>query len=221
MKKIFVAIILSVLLTAGSAFAENFSAPVKIGAIGSPVQSPYHGFIVENATFNDGEPFTEVFERGGKPLVTYTRGTAYFGGLCCEYDFDAEIVEALNFGGANNFVLPLDGTYKEIFKIDGESLTLYAIYHNYCVTDLKILGERNGMWRVCIDSKKLSDKFFGGNDGYKMEGGVLYDVPTCAGDTLVVTYRRWNWSGASAPEGEFHFKWNEQTQTFDAEQLVY
>lgn len=221
MKKFFVGVVLSVLLIANSAFAETFSQPVKIGEVGFPVQAPYHGFVVEGATQNDGKPFTEEFEYNGAPRKTYVKGTAHFGDLLCKYDFDAEFPESIHFGGAGDFVLTTDGSFKEIFSIDGNGLKLCAIYHNYCVSDLKILGSRGGKWVVFVDSKKLSEKYFGGKDSYKTDGGVLYDVPTCAGDTIVVVYRRWHWGGESAAEGEFRFKWDDAAQWFSVEQVIY
>ena len=217
MKKFFVGVVLSVLLICNGAFAMSFNQPVKVGEIGAPVQSPYSGFIIKDATFNDGAAVIEEFEVNGKPVKSYVRGLAKFGELCCKYNFEADFNEAMQFGGENNFVLTGDATYKEIFQIDGDGLTLYAIYHKYCTTDLKILDGRN----VYVDSKKLSEKFFGGNDGYKLDGSVIYDVPTCAGDKIVVTYRRWHWDGESNPEGEFIFTWNDAAKNFSVKQIVY
>ena len=222
MRKIFIGVVLSVLIVMNGALAANFSAPVKVGEIGFPAQAPYNGFIVDGATQNDGTAYHEEHTFKGKPLTTYTRGIARFGELCCRYDFDAEIADAMHFGGADDFVLTASGEFKEIFSIGNDAgLELYAIYHNYCVTDLKVLGACNGKWRVCIDSKKISDKFFGGADAYKLDGGILYDVPKCAGDTLIVVYRRWHWSGESTPEGEFRFTWNAAAQNFGIAQIVY
>ena len=127
------------------------------------------------------------------------------------------------FGGRNDFILTQDSSYKEIFSIDNEvGIKLYAIYHIYCVTDLKIIGtQKNGKWVVYIDSKKLSDKYFGGKDAYKEDGGIIYDRPICRDNSIVVTYRRWHWKGMSEPEGEFRFKWDDSAQWFGVEQIVY
>ena len=231
MKKFLLSVVLSVLFVVNSAFAMTFQQPVKIGSIGFPAQAPYNGYLVEGATFNDGNPFTEEFERNGEPIKTFTKGTAQFSAgtnaLWCKYNYTSQGTadDFIIFGGRNDFVLTTDASYKEVFKIDGDTLTLYAIYHNYCVTDLKILGkQQRGKWVIFIDSKKISNKYFDGKDSYKEDGGVLYDVPTCAGDTLIVKYRRWHWSesgGISDPEGEFRFKWDERAQSFGVEQIVY
>ena len=218
MKKFLIGVVFSVIFIANVAFAENFSDIVKIGAIGAEIQSPYHGFIVEGTTFNDGEPFIEEFERNGVKIKTYQTGTAKFGDLYCKYDFNEQnFSESMRFGGENNLFLKLDGTYKEIFRIDGRTRTFYAIYHNYCTTDLKILDNQ----RVFIDSKKLSAEFFGGNDGYKLDNSVIYDIPTCAGDMLIIKYRRWHWGGESAAEGEFRLKFDDKTQNFSIKQVIY
>ena len=231
MKKFLLGVVLSLLLTANSALAMTFSQPVEIGRIGFPVQAPYHGYIVEGTTFNDGKPFIEKLKRNGEPIKTFANGTARFGeginALWCKYKHTPQVISDnfIIFGGENDFVLNADGTYKKIFKINGDALTLYAIYHNYCVTDLKIIGRhKNGKWVIFIDSKKISDKYFGGKDRYKEEGGVLYAVPTCASDTLIVQYRRWHWSntgGISDPEGEFRFKWDDKAQWFSVDHIVY
>ena len=236
MKKIFVAVVLSVLFVAQTALAMTFQPPVKIGRIGFPVQAPYHGLIVDGATSNDGTLYRESTPYRDKQgyitsITTYTKGTARFGdganALWCRYNFEQKNSADcfIKFGGANDFVLTQNITDKEIFQIDNDAdLALYASYHIYCVTDLKILGKRGDKWVVYLDSKKLSEKYFGGKDGYKLDGGVLYDVPTCAGDTIVVTWRRWHWynnGGISEPEGEFRFKWDDAAQWFAVEQIIY
>ena len=223
MKKFFIGVMLSVLFVANSALAMTFSQPVKIGEIGFPLQAPYHGYIVNGATQNDGTAYTEKMTSDGKPIITYTKGIARFGDLYCKYNFENKNTDTINFGGKNDFVLNMNATFKKIFSIGNDSaLKLYAIYYNYCVTDLKILGTRaDGKWVVYIDSGNLSDKYFGGKDGYKLDGGVLYDVPTCAGNTLIVKYRRWHWKGQSEPEGEFRFKWDDKAQWFGVEQVKY
>ena len=218
MKK-FLGLLVMFMMISSNCLAMTFSQPVKLGEIGTPVQAPYHGFVVEGATKNDGAAYKENHEHKGKPLTTYTRGTACFDELYCRYDFKDD---SIRFGGENNFVLNMNGTYKKIFSIANDAgLKLYAIYYSYRLTDLKIFGTRkNGKWVVYIDSKKIDDKYFGGNNGGYI-GNVRYDVPTCAGDTLIVTYRRLERTGISETEGEFRFKWDDEAQWFGVEQVVY
>lgn len=225
MKK-FLGLLVMMLMVASNCFAMTFSHIVKIGEIGFPVQAPYHGFIVEGATKNEGVTYNENRERNGKPLTTYINGIACFEEFYCKYNFKAKnFSESISFGGKDNFILTQDGSYRKIFSVGNDAgLKLYAIYYSYRVTDLKILGtQKNGKWVIYIDSKKIDDKYFDGNNGYNggYIGRVLYDVPTCAGDTLIVTYRRFNRAGISEPEGEFRFKWNEAAQWFGVEQVIY
>lgn len=223
MKKFFFPLVVFLIISS-NCFAVTFSQPIKIGEIGFPLQAPYHGFVVDGATRNEGSAYNENRERNGKPLTTYTNGVACFGVLYCKYNFKGKnSSNSMIFGGRNDFILTQDSSYKEIFSIDNEvGIKLYVIYHIYCVTDLKIIGtQKNGKWVVYIDSKKLSDKYFDGKDAYKEDGGIIYDRPICRDNSIVVTYRRWHWKGMSEPEGEFRFKWDDSAQWFGVEQIVY
>ena len=204
--------------------AMTFSQIKKIGDVGFPAQAPYHGFIVKGENYNSGTPYVEEFKYSdGTPIKTYTVGVARFGNdLYCKYDFNSDDTP-IKFGGKNNYILNLDGSDKEVFKIENEGgINLYVIYHNYCVTDLKILGtQKNGKWVNFIDSKKISADYFDGNDAYKNDGGVIYDIPTCRDEKIIVQYRRWHWNGESEPEGEFQFKWNDAAQLFNVEHIIY
>lgn len=92
-------------------------------------------------------------------LETYAKGVARFGGLYCDYDFNAE-----------DFLHSLK---------------------------------------------------FGGYDGYKLDGSVVYEKPKSSGDAIVIPYHRWHWEGDSAAEGEFRLKWDAASQWFSVEQVVY
>ena len=229
MKKIFVlGVVLSVLFVAQSAFAMTFQQPVKIGGIGFPIQAPYHGYVVKGASQNDGKAYHENYKkRNGEPLTTYTQGVARFGDLYCKYEFGKNFSESMSFGGKNDFVLMQNGTFKEIFSIGNDAgIKLYAIYHTYCVTDLKILGTRkDGKWVVYIDSKKISNKYFDSKDSYKLDGGVSYSrEPKFQGDTIIISYTCFAKSTKGSKiisQGEFRFKWDEAAQWFGVEQVVY
>lgn len=225
------ATVLTMVLLTGSAQAMSFSSAEEIGGIGMPPQSPYHGFIVRGATVNSGKAIAENFadpeEKDGK-LKTYKAGVAGFGkgeqALYCKYEFESsDRFHDLKFGGKDDYVFAVNGNYRELYKLNNDAaLPVYAIYHNYCVTDLQIMGpQKDGNWVVYIDSKKISDSYFDGKDAYKEDGGIMYDRPVCQGDTIVVTYYRWHWKGDSPKEGEFRFKWDENAQWFGIEQVVY
>ena len=107
-------------------------------------------------------------------------------------------------------------------KIDtDENLTLYVIYHNYCNSDLSIIGIKGGAWKNYIDSKNISAQYFGGNDGYKMDDSVIYEKPTCNGNKIIIPYHRWHWEGESETEGEIILKWNDAAQKFSIDKKIY
>lgn len=228
MKKIIGILIGVIFLLPLHAQAMNFIKITEIGYVGAPTQSPYSGFIIRGESFNSGVAYLEpnaTFEN--KPVKSYKSGVARFGegsgALFCKYDFNAEFNRSISFGGENNYITTLDGSDKKIYKLENdENLPIYVIYHNYCVTDLKIVGKmKNGKWVTYIDSKKISDKYFGGNDGYKLDGGIMYNTPVCKGDSIVVTYYRWTWKGETATVGEFRLKWDNAAEWFGIEQIVY
>jgi hypothetical protein len=228
MKK-FLGIIFALLAFTNSVSAMIFSQPVEIGKIGFPVQAPYHGFIVDGATSNTGTPYNETeFTYNDAPLQTYVKGVATFGddtdALFCEYDFNSnDFSTSLKFGGRDNYVLNRTGTFKDILKIDSDlGLTFYVIYHEYCGSHLNIIGkQKSGKWVNYIDSKKISDMHFSGKDGYKEDGGVIYEKPICNDDTIIIPYHRWYWKGISETEGEIRLKWDNAAQWFGIEKIIY
>ena len=228
MKK-FSGTVLGLILMTNSAAAMTFSQPVQIGQTGFPVQAPYNGFIITGATENTGTPQIEEghFLKDGTPLKTYVKGMATFGidknALFCNYDFESDdFLHSFKFGGRDNYVLASDMSFKDIFKIStDEDLTLYVLYHNYCTTHLNIIGVNDGAWQNYIDSKRISDMYFDGNDGYKMDGSIIYDKPSCEFDRIVIPYRRWHWEGESAVEGVIVLTWDSAMQWFSINKIVY
>ena len=227
-KQFLIVIICGILFLPLTAEAMNFDKITEIGYVGSPVQSPYHGFIISGENFNSGNAYLEpnaTFDR--KPLKTYKKGVARFGegndALFCKYDFNADFNRSISFGGENNYITTLDGNDKKIYRLQNDAnLPMYVIYHNYCVTDLKIVGKtKDGKWVNYIDSKKISDAYFGGNDAYKTDGGIMYNPPVCRGDAIIITYYRWTWKGETPTEGEFKLKWDSVAEWFGIEQTVY
>lgn len=237
--KLFLVVICTLVAFSTSASAMTFSQPVKIGSIGWSTQSPLFGLPINGATYNDGttEPRDADLKRLSKlgvykpekGFITYIKGTAAFGSgvdaLYCKYDIsdvtNSKYDTALLFGGKNNYVLTIDAHYKEINRItsDGD-LTIYTLYHNYGVSHLHILGKRSdGSWVLFVDSKNISKAYFGGNEGYKLRGGIIYDEPTTKGDTIIVKYCKF--PNFDNKLGEFRFKWDEVAQWFGVEQVVY
>lgn len=156
-----------------------------------------------------------------EPIKTYVYGIARYGdgddALYCSYDFNSkDFAHSIKFGGKDDYIIDLDGGYKEIFKINSSNdLSFYVIYHYYCVTKLNIVGrQKNGKWVSYIDSQDVSKRYFNGKDDYKEDGGVIYDEPICYNDSVIITYRRWHWGGTSEPEGEIRLKWDDKVQWF-------
>ena len=227
MKKFFGAMTAALLISSTS-FAMTFSPPVEIGKVGFPVQAPYNGFIIDGATENTGAPYLEEGQTyNGAQLYTYKKGVATFGkgknALFCDYDFETDdFLHSLKFGGRNKYVLISDMSFKDILKINSdENLTLYIFYHNYCTSHLNIIGAKGGAWQNYLDSKNISAQYFGGNDGYKMEGSIIYEKPHCNGDTIIIPYHRWYWENESETEGEIRLKWDAAAQWFSIKKIVY
>ena len=211
-----------------------FSQPVTIGYIGYTPQPNYRGLPIADATYNDGTPQNEKIspmffrdlnvEPNSINVKTYLKGVAAWDELYCAYDIEKDYYN-LKFGGKNNYILNTDSSSKKISKIDNnKDMKFYILYHNYCVSHLHILGkQKNGKWVVYLDSKKISERYFSGKDGYKLDGGIIYEEPICKDDTIIVKYYRWSWSwkGRNEYEGEFRFKWDDKAQWFGVEQVVY
>ncbi|MCR5834573.1 MAG: hypothetical protein K6G55_08005 [Selenomonadaceae bacterium] len=224
MKKFF-GLLLMMMMISSTTFAMRFYWPVKIGLIGFAMQSPYHGFVIEGATKNDGEPY---YEKDRNPqLTTYKKGNARFDygddALYCNYDFETknDSSEAIKFGGKDNYILSRGTLDKEIIKIDSdEGITFYVIYHENGGAHFHIMGNRGGdNWRVYVDSKKISENLFEGKDEYKLPGGVVYMKPKSKDDMIIFPYCRY--SDYDNMEGEIRLKWDASTQNFDVKKVIY
>ena len=235
MKKIFVAVVVSVLFVAQTALAMTFQQPVEIGGIGFPIGAPYHGYVIKGATQNDGKPYNEPNTHLANK-VSYQNGTAQFGdgadALYCQYVYavppskNDDWKYALKFGGKNNYAVALDSIYKMIFKIDtDEGLTLYMLNAQSGTPHINIIGrQKDGKWVSYIDTRKISEIYFGGNEAYKGNDGVSYDRhPQFQGDTIIIPYTCYarNGGGRVLSQGEFRFKWNDAAQWFGVEQIIY
>ena len=219
----------------------TFSQPVKIGQIGFGPQSLFFGLPISNATYNDGTVELRDKDRISKMKKnssllkweygewlnnTYIKGTAGWDELYCYYDISKKYEDynsPLKFGGKNNYILTTDVSDRKIFKIDNnKNMKFYILYHNYCVSHLHVLGkQKNGKWVVYLDSKKISEKYFGGKEGYKLKEGIIYAEPICKNDTIIIKYGRYPHVYGGTYEGEFQLKWDEAAQWFSIEQVVY
>lgn len=225
MKK-FLGLLVMMLMIASNCLAMTFSQPIKLGRFYTQIQRA-SGFHIEGASSNKGTRYDEV----AKYIKDYgwNKGLATFGegidALYIHYDYENDkMPKGTRFGGksiSNTVGIGVwhDGT---ITQIKGSNDRIfYSVRFFYCTSHLHILGKnKDGKWVEYIDSKKISDRYFGGKDEYKLPDGVIYEEPSCQGDTIVVQYSRYK-SFRKPMEGEFRFKWNEAAQWFGVEQVIY
>ena len=232
MKKFF-GLLVMLMMIASNCLAMTFSQPVKLGGIGFPTQSPYRYYFVDGATYNSGKPYVETPQLAEK-RTNYKEGIAVFGedksALYCKYILALAPSKsdawkyAIKFGGKNNYIISTESQYKKIYRIDtDEGLTVYSIVRISGSERINIIGRQNdGKWVSYIDSKTLSDKFFGGNEAYKASDGVHYDEPQFLNDTIIIPYNFSSVMGRnSVSKGEFRFKWDDKAQWFGIEQVIY
>lgn len=225
--RILMTLTVAVIFMVGNCSAMEFSQPVQIGNFGFPIQAQIHGFVIKGATHIEGTYRNEndVSREAGQISKTYVNGIAQFGegtdALFAKYDFNAK--GGTQFGGKNAYIVNWNESYSDILKIETNGgITLYVLYHEYCTSHLNIIGkQKDGKWVSFIDSKKVSDMYFNGKDGYKLKGGVIYEKPKCQGDTIIIPYRRWDWNTTPGLEGEIRLKWDEKAQWFGIEKVVY
>ncbi len=206
----------------------TFSKPTYVGEISTGIQSPYGGYIIKGATQNNGDYFTK-WRKDGK---YYGKGIAVFGkgndALYCHYDYYAQIApnskESEKFGSRDLSNTIDVGIWHggSINKIDtNEGITLYAIRFNYCTSFITLIGRtKDGKWIKYFDTRDISNRY-GIKWGYKEDGGIFYEYAKTDGDTIIIPYHRWHWSGESKTEGEFRFKWDDKAQWFGVEHIAY
>ena len=210
MKKIFVAVVLSVLFVAQTAFAMTFQQPVKLGYM---FGTPMGGFVINGAKKNDGELFRM---RNGKTIdqktyrgTVYGKGIAQFGSgtdaLYIHYDFYKYGVNygkgfggnyqegaknGVKFGGKNNDgLIPFEKQIYEtgcaIEKINTDKdLTLYMLtYHPAAGSlDYILIGRRaDGVWVKYFDLEDINVKYFGLSKN---------DYGTTMGNRCLIMYRK-------------------------------
>lgn len=222
--KFLLALIWALFFMVENCCAMQFSQPVKVGRFYTEIDHPT-GFYMEGETSNNGTRAT----RYAKYTRNYgwEKGVAVFGSgddaLHIHYGYDSEGM--LKCGGENisntvGIAVGHTGTIKKILTNKG--VTLYSVRFAYCTSHLTIIGKRNdGKWIKYIDSKEISKTYFGGKDGYKEDNGVIYDNPTCNGDTIIIKYYRWHWKGMSEAEGEIRLKWDDKAQWFGIDKVTY
>ena len=210
MKKIFVAVVVSVLFVAQSAFAMTFQQPVEIGSI---FIEPSPGIAIRGASYNSGKPVEKV-----RNETKYRGGVARWGnetdGLYCHYE-----KYPFHFGGKDkNFPINIM-VHTSIYRINNDGdISLYLL--NNTGNDARgtfyvLLGRRqDGTWVQYFNTRDLKTEYFG-KDMYVYAN---YDGARCQGDTIIIEFK--NVRGNNVI-GEFRFKWDEAAQWFGVEQIIY
>lgn len=219
LKKVILSVIASLLITTNCALAMSFSQPLKIGWIG--ISQKDGGFACRNASSNNGDYYT-VYNKNNK--FSYGKGTAKFGkdkdALYVFYDVYTDN-DIIRIGGAdrkNTVTISILNDW--IYKIESDDgITLYPIRFWYGPeSDWRIIGtQKNGKYVKYVDTVEITEKYF----GFDIRNGpspVLYDIPICKGDTIIIKYK-----GHTSKNniGEFRFKWDNNAQWFSVEQVVY
>ena len=232
MKKI-LWVLLELMLVSNTTFAMTFSQPIEVGKIDVPLQRGGWGINISGAVNNTGNYYRKFIKESNG----YNKGIAQFGNgtnaLYFHYDYGTvfESKSSLNpqkyfrLGSKDisNTVGIFLGNWGSVLQIQTDSgMTFYSIRFEYCTSDLTLIGKnKNGKWIKYIYSKDVSKKYFGGKDGYKEDGGIIYNQPVTRGEYIIIPYCRWYWEGKSNPEGEFRLKWDEAAQWFGIEHVVY
>lgn len=220
LKKVLITLFVLLMLCA-SAFAMQFSQPVKLGSI---MNTPYGGFIFSGANSNTGNPY---FHKGFPNRKLYKSGIATFGNginaLYVHYDDEKEI--NILFGNKdvrNVFTLYDDHMIESgigISKIETNSgLVLYVLNREgggwWGDANCSIIGRReDGVFVKYFDMNNIRGMYF------KKPKYVHLTKLYTKGDLLIVSYE-YSYPNSEI-KGEFRFKWDNAAQWFGVEQVVY
>lgn len=238
MKNFFVGVlsVLCLLLSACGASNVNsssvmkFSQPVKLGELTLP---PMGYFDLSKATENQG---TLCHEKAYEHLNLYEKGTARFGdgddALYFHYDATQRIKNLVTgydellskFGSQdiNNTVQVLPGIPTIVWLLKTNSdITFYILEHGSAAgfgSSSTVIGKKSdGTFVKYFETHTLKKKYFG-----RKSRGMSDEWNTFSFQDNTIIIRHGKYGNRNfVPEGEFRFKWNEQTQTFDFERSIY
>lgn len=229
------------LMISANCFAMTFSQPVLIGRVWG---TPMGGDVIENATENKGELYRmrngEIIPERTYRNKVYGKGIARFGenntAIYFHYNWDCwkqgrEFYEnnGAKFGGkdpSNTVALLIEeGWGCDINKIPNDKgKILYLLSHSGAVrgyeTYIIFNVSSDGEFIKMIDTRSVVKNYLGANKmGMR---GVSLDKLYCNGDTIIVPYTNHNKETRRIfKAGEFRFKWDEATQWFGVEHVVY
>ena len=221
MKKIFVAVVMSVLFVAQTALAMTFQPPVEIGSI---FITPSDGIIIKGSSYNSAKPFKKFQNE-----TTYQSGVARWGDETTGLYYIFEKYPP-NFGGKDkNFPINIM-VHNSIYRINNDgNVTLYLLRSEGSMagtTNYVLLGRRaDGVFVKYFDMNEINVTYFGlQKDIYGTTWGrssPWYKNCRCQGDTIIIDYERSHGRSGYVKEGEFRFKWDEAAQWFGVEQIIY
>ena len=232
MKKIFVAVVLSVLFVAQTALAMTFSQPIPLGSVGG---TPQGGFEIRGASYNNGTSFQngKLDKQWGK---LYEKGIARFGkgddALYMHYDCSPNRSRSYKdayspkFGDKNSTKTVALGAgegesvFVSLVRSDSGQ-TFYWLYYSGCVggTERYVLLAvmPDGKFAKMIDTNSVVESYLGANR-HNMRGIYLAEA-FFEGDTIIIPYTDFDATlKKRVPVGEFRFKWDDAAQWFSVEQ---
>ena len=229
MKKFF-GILAILMILSSNCFAMIFSQPINTGGSIMFMQAG-GGMRITNATYNDGD-----FYRNNRNM--YGKGMARFGNgedaLYVHYNaYNISNDDKVYFGGKDiRNTVPIESFVfgEEIFKITtNESITFYMIHTSYDLPDetwWTLIGRRkDGVWVKYFESAEIEKKYFSSHGNVWEGQSICCDNFRVNGDTIIIEYSRYHKNsgkhGNLIKEGEFRFKWDDATQWFGVEQVVY
>ena len=240
MKKIFVAVVVSVLFVAQTALAMTFQQPVKVGRVSG---TPQGGFSIDGASYNNGTSFQngKLDKQWGK---LYEKGIARFGdgdaALYMHYDCSPNKSRQYWDAYAPKFGDKDAKRTVSLWAGEGETVTIYTTKNDSNVTLYLLRGEgpiagttnyilhgrrSDGIFVKYFDLEDINIKYFGlQKNKYGTTRGRLspwYKNLRCQGDTIIIDYERSHGRSGYVKEGEFRFKWDEAAQWFGVEQIIY
>lgn len=208
----------------------TFSQPINLNAyaVQSSISNIKRGFVIKNATRNEGDvSFKATSSFDGKMRTYYSKGIACFGesedALYAHYDVKKDS-RNVYFGSKNyNNTFPIFGMFEfqgeNIYKINtDEGIVVYLIESGGEIPGLSyyLLGRRkDGIWVKYIDTDDIIKNYFG-------RTFLMCNLKKVNDNTIIFKFRSGHRvSDAKYIEGEFRFKWDEAAQWFGVEQVVY
>ena len=228
MRKKIAAALLGAMMFCGNVFAMTFEQPEKLGTV---IAANVGGFAFKGNYTNNGKLLKSKRKR-----EVYTQGIAKFGSgknmLYFHYaNGDKEHHyknQIMAFGGEQREnTIDIRIPFCDIYQASSdEGIILYMMHSSYDLpeeNDYILIGRRNdGHFVKYIDTRLLSENYFGKAPKVWSDNSIFYDHWSIDGATITIEYQRYHTDIKEyVKEGEFRFKWDDAAQWFGVEQVVY